>query len=95
MVGVGTEKNLCQICIASMTANWVSCVWEYLFKYVKMGIDRNTKGPLTHSNENVIIEASSTFHRSFIEFFVVMHEVIDEKIVQYHEKFDEICTSQT
>ena len=31
-----------------------------------------------HSNEKVVIEASSTFHRSFIEFFVVKHEFFDD-----------------
>ena len=36
------------------------------------------EGPFTHSIENAVIEASSTFHRSFIDFFVVMHENFDD-----------------
>ena len=42
-----------------------------------------SKGPFTHSNENVVIEASWTFHRSFIEFFVVMHKIFDEIYLSY------------
>ena len=34
-------------------------------------------GPFTHSIENADIEALSTFHRSFIEIFVVMQEFFD------------------
>ena len=37
-----------------------------------------TKGPFTHSIEKAVLEASSTFYQSFIEFFVVMHEIFDE-----------------
>ena len=37
-------------------------------------------GPFTHSNENAVIEASSKFHRSFIDFFVVMYEIFDDGI---------------
>ena len=37
-------------------------------------IPMKAKGPFTYSNENAFIEVSSTFHRAFIEFFVVLHE---------------------
>ena len=40
-----------------------------------------SKGPFTHSNEKAVIEASSTFHRSFIEFSVVMHEFFDDAMI--------------
>ena len=40
----------------------------------------SSKGPFTHNNENAVIEASSTFHRSFVELFVVMHEILDDGI---------------
>ena len=39
-----------------------------------------------HSNETAVIEVSSTFRRSFIEFFVAMHEFF----VVMHEFFDEL-----
>ena len=70
---------------------------------------QNFKDPFTHSIENTVIEAPSTFHRSFIEFFVVMHKYFDEvsmtailniflkkmRKVYFIEKFDEKCFSQT
>ena len=37
-------------------------------------------GQKQHNNENAVIEASSTFHRRFIEFFVAMHEIFDDGI---------------
>ena len=40
----------------------------------------DSKGSFTHSIENAAIEASSRFHRSFNEFFVVMHEIFDDGI---------------
>ena len=43
-------------------------------------IFRVYKAPFTNSIENPVIEASSTFHRSFIDFFVDMHEMFDDGI---------------
>ena len=36
------------------------------------------EGPFTHGIVKAVIEASSTFHRIFILFFVAMHEFFKE-----------------
>ena len=36
------------------------------------------KAPFTHSNENAVVEVSLTFHQSFIEFFVAMHQLLHD-----------------
>ena len=49
------------------------CLQKHL--YVEVFGLKDTKSPFTHTSENAVIEASSTFHRSFIEFFMVMHDI--------------------
>ena len=47
-------------------------------KELQNSVEGTVNCPFTHSIENAVIEASSTFQRSFIDFFVVMHEFFDE-----------------